>query len=88
MTQLSKKEQLFLFYVGLFCTGLIIVSFAWNANKFYTSAYTPVVQQAIERRAEIEAYKKAHGESSNEPRAAGFKESDMDKQQGDRYSTY
>jgi hypothetical protein len=85
---MSNKEKLFLFCVFLFCTGLIIVSCVWNANKFYAGAYSPLIQQSIERKQEVEAYKKAHGDSSDEPHPAGFKESDIDKEHGDRYSTY
>lgn len=85
---MSNKDKLVLFYVFLFCMGLIIVSSVWNANKFYSSAYGPLVQRSLERKEAAEAYKKEHGDSSDEPHSKGFRESDIKKEHGDRYSTY
>jgi hypothetical protein len=85
---LSRQDKLILFCVSLFCIGLVIVTFVWNSNKYYTGAYSPIVKRSIENRKEIEAYRKAHGESSDQPSAPGFREKDIKKERGRGYSTY
>lgn len=85
---MSKQDKLLLLGVILFCIALVSLSFFWSANKYYTKAYTPAIERSNERRKAIEAERKASGESSEQPRPAGFAEKDIKKQKGDRYSTY
>lgn len=92
---MSRQEKLILFYVGLFCTALVLISFFWNADKYYTNAYAPVVEKANRDRGIIEQNKRnearaggSSDQSSRQPTPAGFKERDMEKNRGDRFSTF
>lgn len=91
----NTKPWWFLFYVlALLGVGLSVIDRHWNANKYFQQAYQPKVEQANERRAlrKHRVFNQAE-DSSNEggsaqPRAAGFRESDIEKQQGNRFRTY
>lgn len=88
---MTKHEKLILFYVGLFCLAVVIISFAWRSDSYYSNAYSPVVEKSNQNRA-IEAQNRKiaekNGDYSDQPSAAGFREKDIDKSQGDRFSTY
>lgn len=81
-----------LVYVGLFCLTTVLVAYFWHANdnQYYSNAYSPIVEKAQHNRAIMEENRRnAAGESSSdEPRAAGFRERDIDKKHGDGFSTY
>lgn len=79
----KDKENFILFCVLLFFIGMAVVSVIWNANGYYTRAYTPVVNEARERHAINHPE-----ERSKQPRARGFRESEIKKHHGDRFSTY
>lgn len=80
---MSKQEKLILFYVGLFCIALAIISYVWQSDQYYSNAYTPVVEKARLERAIRE-----DEQSSKQPAPAGFREKDIDKNRGNGFSTY
>ena len=64
---------------------VLSVTLIWGkaSQKFYTKAYSPVYEKAQERKA-IQA-----GTSlSKQPKPLGFSESDIEKRDGKRFSTY
>ncbi len=88
---MTKQEKLILFYVGLFCVAVVIISFAWRSDSYYSDAYSPIVEKSNQNKA-IEAENRKmsgqFGSDSDQPSAAGFREKDIDKSKGDRFSTY
>ncbi|WP_303673527.1 hypothetical protein [Vampirovibrio chlorellavorus] len=88
---MTQQEKLILFYVGLFCLAVVIISFAWRSDSYYSNAYTPVVEKSNRNKAIEAQNRKMDGQSgsdSNQPNAAGFREKDIDKNRGERFSTY
>lgn len=93
---MSRQEKLILFYVGLFCAALVLISLFWNADKYYSNAYSPIVEKANRDRAIIEQNRRneeragnsSGGQDSEQPSPAGFKERDIEKNRGNRFSTY
>lgn len=96
---MTRQEKLILFYVGLFSLALVLIAFFWNADKYYSNAYSPVVEKANRDRAIIEQNRQkeqragrsegqGRSNGSNQPRPAGFREQDIDKKRGERFSTY
>jgi hypothetical protein len=85
----KQKENFILFCVLLFFILMAIVSVVWNSNSFYSNAYRPVVNEANERhRVERRQDRRGEDSKSAEPRAKGFRESDIEKKRGNRYATY
>ena len=77
----SKEDQkkmfiLFCFFISFIC--LMVITMVTNANKYYTQPYEAVVKREA---ADEEP-------PSNQPKAPGFKESDIKKYKGDRYSAF
>jgi len=67
--------------------GLLLARLS-AGNAFYIEAYRPQVQQA-EKIQQLERRMKGQEvETSGEPRAPGFRESDINKQEGDRFRTW
>lgn len=92
---MSRQEKLILFYVGLFCLTVVLVAFFWRSDQYYSSAYAPVVERSVRNRAIMEENRRNEGGGSGytnydsrQPAAAGFRERDIDKNKGDRFSTY
>lgn len=92
---MTRQEKLILFYVGIFCAALVLISLFWNADKYYSGAYTPVVEKANRDRAIIEQNRRneeragdSSGQDSQQPNPAGFKERDIEKNRGNRFSTF
>lgn len=88
---MSRQEKLILLYVGLFCLTVVLVAFFWRSDQYYSNAYAPVVEKAERNRAIIEENRRGSGYgggSSGQPAAAGFRERDIEKNKGDRFSTY
>jgi hypothetical protein len=85
----KQKENFILFCVLLFFILMAVVSVIWNSNSFYSNAYRPMVNEANERH-RVERRQERRGEDSKsaEPRAKGFRESDIEKKRGNRYATY
>lgn len=80
---MSAQTRFFLVFCGILCVvGLLIISFAWNANGYFTNAYSPIVRRAQEASRNIQE------KPSGQPRPAGFSEKEIEKQQGNGYSTY
>lgn len=87
--ELTKQERYFIFIIGLVLAGVVVVIFAWNwkgGTDFYSRSYAPVVQRSQEQRRLLDELDKKV--RSSQPRPAGFKESEIEKTRGDRYSTY
>lgn len=78
---MSAKEKFILYCVMLFFIVIGLISVFFNANGFYSGAYSKVARPAYEDEQRYER-------KSNEPRPAGMRESDIDKKQGHRYRTY
>lgn len=85
---MTRQEKLILFYVGLFCLAVVIISFAWRSDSYYSNAYTPIVEKSNRNKAIEAQNRKMSGSDSDQPSAAGFREKDIDKNQGERFSTY
>ncbi|WP_373531861.1 hypothetical protein [Vampirovibrio sp.] len=92
---MSKQEKIFLFCVGVFSLTLVLVSFFWRSNQYYSDAYAPVVEKSNAKRAIAEENRKNEGKTgrytpknSEQPLPSGFRERDIDKKEGDRFSTY
>lgn len=92
---MSRQEKLILVYVGLFCLGLLLLTFFWSSNKYYSNAYTPIVEKSRRDRAIVEQNRRneeqagdSSSRSSDQPTPAGFRERDIEKNRGDRFSTY
>jgi type II secretory pathway component PulC len=92
---MSKTEKLILFYVALFCIALVLVGIFWRSDPYYSKAYTPVVEKSNAERAIIEQNRineaqngNGSGKESEQPVPSGFRERDIDKKTGDRFSTY
>ncbi len=99
MNKMSKQEKLILIYVGLFCATLIVLAFLWRSDKYYSNAYAPIVEKSERNKAIIEQNRRTEqarysnsdsqgSGTSSQPRPAGFREQDIDKNRGDRFSTY
>ncbi|HEY9688224.1 MAG TPA: hypothetical protein V6C52_14715 [Coleofasciculaceae cyanobacterium] len=85
----KHKENFILFCVLLFFILMAVISVMWNANGFYSNAYRPVVNESNERHMQERRMERRGGDSKSvEPRAKGFRESDIEKKHGDRYATY
>ena len=85
---MNKQEKLILFCIGLFCLVFLIIGFFFsNADRFYSGAYTPMVEKS-RRAKEAAAEANKTEKTSDEPRARGLRERDIEKKRGDRYSTY
>jgi hypothetical protein len=84
---MSAQARFFLIFCGILCVvGLLIVSFLWNADGYFTNAYSPIVQQSQE--AARNQDRDTEEKPSGQPRPAGFSEKDIEKQRGNRYATY
>jgi hypothetical protein len=82
----KQKENFILFCVLLFFILMAVVSVMWNANGFYSNAYRPVVDESNARHSRQQRHNR--DADSVEPRAPGFRESDIKKKHGDRYATF
>jgi type II secretory pathway component PulC len=92
---MNKTEKMILFYVALFCATLVLISIFWRSNPYYSKAYTPIVEKSNAERAIVEQNRIREAESGNnsgkkseQPMPSGFREQDIDKKTGDRFSTY
>lgn len=92
---MNKQEKLILFYVGLFCLLIVLVSFFWRSDQYYSNAYAPMVEKSNRDRAIVEKNKETERRSggysareSQQPLPSGFRERDIEKSRGDRFSTY
>ena len=79
----KQKEQFMLFCILLLFIGILVILTFWNANGFFTEAYSPIVEDANAR----QTVRKKTVESE-QPRPAGFKEKEIEKRRGDRFATY
>jgi hypothetical protein len=81
----KKTLNLILFIFIVFAIAMVVASAYWQGDSLYKGAYAPIVEKSRERQ------KAAEGEDappSEQPDAYGFKEKDIDRQKGDRFSTY
>jgi hypothetical protein len=92
---MSQSEKMILFLVGLFCVAVVLASLFWRSNQYYSNAYTPIVEKARANRAIIQQNRNNEGKNGNDssgetqqPQASGFQEQDIEKHNGDRFSTY
>ena len=86
---MSRQEKLFLLIVALICMALIAAVFFANQKTYYSDAYTPMVENSRHNHDIMEQNRKNRPKVyESEPSAAGFKESEIDKNKGSRFSTY
>lgn len=87
---MNKQEKLILLGIGLFCLIFLIIGFFFsNADRFYSGAYSPMVEKSLKaKQAAAESAADEESSHSDEPRARGLREREIQKQRGDRYSTY
>ena len=83
---MKKQLKLLLVIMVAFFIGLVVMSFFWRDDNTYKNAYTPMVEKSLERQKENS--QERDEDSSVEPHAPGFREKDIDRQHGDRFSTY
>ena len=85
----KDKENFVLFCVVLFFIGMALISIFWNADNYYSKAYRPLVDDANARhRLEKKLEQRQEQNKTVEPRAPGFRESDIEKHRGHRYATF
>jgi hypothetical protein len=81
----KKTIKLILFVFIVFAIAMVLTSAYWQGDSLYKGAYAPLVEKSRERQQATE------GDSvppSEQPDAHGFKERDIERQKGDRFSTY
>jgi len=90
LARVSPRVRFMAFCAALALLGLWIIGSVWNADRFFTGAYQPVFKKAEERRAlEREIRKRQNPEAdSQQPRAPGMREADIEKTRGEGYSVY
>lgn len=85
---MNKQDKLILFCIGLFCVVFLIIGFFFsNGNRFYSGAYTPVVKKSMDAKQEA-ATEEDEESDSEQPRAAGLREREIQKHRGNGYSTF
>ncbi len=86
---MNKQEKLIVLCVSIACIIFLVVGFYFsNADQFYSGAYGPIVERANQNKKALDDYRKEHGDESDQPRASGLRENEIEKHKGDRYSTY
>lgn len=81
----KQKANFILFCVLLFFVGIALISVFFSGTGYYTRSYTPVVEQSAQIHRSPDS---SSDTQSDEPRPAGFRESEIHKQHGNRYDTY
>lgn len=72
--------------VGLLVLLGLLLSFYWNANHYFTGAYSTVIQSNSP--APQDESSGSDNAPSSQPHPAGFSERDIEKQRGNGYATY
>ncbi|MGE0200444.1 MAG: hypothetical protein AB7P76_05705 [Candidatus Melainabacteria bacterium] len=84
---MSKKWILLIWLAVLCGLGLLLARLS-AGNSFYIEAYRPQVQQSQAIQQLQRRMKGQEVETSGEPRAPGFRESDINKHEGDGFRTW
>ena len=80
----KKALKLIVFVLVLFAIGMVLASLSWQGDTIYSGAYAPMVEKSLKRK----QAEQLDSPKSEQPDAMGLKEREINRQKGDRFSTY